>query len=87
MTHDEYKNLLISISLERLDVFLGDLDLGYTDHCIKKRADKGARIAVHIAKKLLDEIDDALDKKERASNQSLYTEKVRDKMNYLLDNC
>ena len=80
MTHDEYKNLLISISLERLDVFLGDLDLGYTDHCIEKRTNKRVRVAVHVAEQLLNQVDDVLKRKKR-------TEEVRDKMNYILENC
>lgn len=86
MTHDEYKNLLIAISLERLDVFLADLDFDCPDQWIKKRANKRVKIAVHIAEQLLDEIDDVLQNNKETEDQFLYNEKVRDKMNYILEN-
>ena len=79
MTQDEYKNLLISISLDRIDVFLADLELDYPDHCIEKRTNKRVRVAVHVAEQLLNQVDDVLKRKKR-------TEEVRDKMNYILEN-
>ena len=44
------------------------------------------KIAVHIAEQLLDEIDDVLENNKETEDQFLYNEKVRDKMNYILEN-